>query len=340
MGHPRRRVGLAHRRLSIIDLDAGAQPMTDGAGNWIAFNGEIYNYLELREELGAEQFRTDSDTEVILRAYARWGADASTSCAACSPSRSGTKRRRRSSAPATASASSRSTTPQVDDVLYFASEAKALLPFLPAIETDPDGLKDYLTFQFCLAGKTLFKGVRRAAARPSCSRPGRRVAARGATGRSTTTSTSTTPRSTSRSSCSELLDDSVDIHMRSDVPIGAYVSGGLDSSIVASLASQQAAGDFDGFTGKFIVSAELRREPLCARPSRRTRRFPRCTRSTSRPQDFIDNIRKVIYHLDYPVAGPGLVPAVHGLAAGQHSIARSCSAARAAMRSSAAMRAI
>ncbi len=47
----------------------------------------------------------------------------------------------------------------VGDVLYFASEAKALLPFLPSIETDPDALKDYLAFQFCLAGKTLFKGV-------------------------------------------------------------------------------------------------------------------------------------------------------------------------------------
>ncbi len=73
--HPTMTVGFGHRRLSIIDLDSGAQPMRDEAGNWITFNGEIYNYLELREELGQSSFRTTSDTEVILAAYRRWGAD-------------------------------------------------------------------------------------------------------------------------------------------------------------------------------------------------------------------------------------------------------------------------
>ncbi|NJN40027.1 MAG: asparagine synthetase B, partial [Gammaproteobacteria bacterium] len=66
--------GLAHVRLSIIDLsDAAAQPMKSGSGNVITYNGEIYNYIELRKELGEETFRTTSDTEVILRAYERWG---------------------------------------------------------------------------------------------------------------------------------------------------------------------------------------------------------------------------------------------------------------------------
>src|SRR3954452_19186509 len=72
--HPRGHVGLAHRRLSIIDLSANAaQPMTDRAGNWLSFNGEIYNYLELREELGPDTFVSTSDTEVILHAYRKWG---------------------------------------------------------------------------------------------------------------------------------------------------------------------------------------------------------------------------------------------------------------------------
>src|SRR5439155_6943445 len=74
--HSNRHVGFAHQRLSIIDLSpAGAQPMTDGAGNWITYNGEIYNYLELREELGEHTFTGHSDTEVILRAWRRWGRD-------------------------------------------------------------------------------------------------------------------------------------------------------------------------------------------------------------------------------------------------------------------------
>ena len=73
--HERGHVGFAHRRLSIIGLERGDQPMRDAHGNWITYNGEIYNYLELRKELGEASFETDSDTEVILRAYARWGPD-------------------------------------------------------------------------------------------------------------------------------------------------------------------------------------------------------------------------------------------------------------------------
>src|SRR3989475_1296480 len=73
--HGRGAVGLAHRRLTIIDLATGDQPMRDEAGNWISYNGEIYNYIELRAELGDPRFRTTSDTEVALRAYERWGAD-------------------------------------------------------------------------------------------------------------------------------------------------------------------------------------------------------------------------------------------------------------------------
>src|SRR5438128_1263412 len=66
----RGRVGLASRRLSIIDLSSSAnQPMTDGSSNWVVLNGEIYNYLELRAELGVDNFVTRSDTEVILQGY-------------------------------------------------------------------------------------------------------------------------------------------------------------------------------------------------------------------------------------------------------------------------------
>ncbi len=106
--HSRGHVGLAHRRLSIIDLGAGQQPMTDSQGNWLVFNGEIYNYIELRQELGEDLFRTTSDTEVILRAYRRWGARLRRrNCAACLPSLYGTRADRRFSVPAIASASSR-----------------------------------------------------------------------------------------------------------------------------------------------------------------------------------------------------------------------------------------
>ena len=73
------RAGLAHARLSIIDLSSGQQPMADGEERtWIVFNGEVFNYVELRQELVSlgYRFRTESDTEVILHAWRAWGEDA------------------------------------------------------------------------------------------------------------------------------------------------------------------------------------------------------------------------------------------------------------------------
>src|SRR5919106_782467 len=67
------RAALAHVRLSILDLTTGAQPMHSSSGNVITFNGEIYNFVELRRELGESRFKTASDTEVILQAYEKWG---------------------------------------------------------------------------------------------------------------------------------------------------------------------------------------------------------------------------------------------------------------------------
>ncbi|MDJ0697129.1 asparagine synthase (glutamine-hydrolyzing), partial [Mastigocoleus sp. MO_188.B34] len=157
--HPEKHLGFAHRRLSIIDLSTGSQPMSDQACNWLTYNGEIYNYIELREELGVENFITKSDTEVILHAYRKWGIycvnhfrgmfafslwDESNQILFCARDRFGVK-------PFYYTI--------VGNTLYFASEIKALLPFIHNIETDLEGFKDYLTFQFCLAGKTLFKGI-------------------------------------------------------------------------------------------------------------------------------------------------------------------------------------
>lgn len=303
--HPRQHVGFAHRRLSIIDLQTGSQPMTDGAGNWITYNGEIYNYLELRDELGAEQFTTTSDTEVILRAYRRWGLDCvdhlrgmfafalwdeARQTLFCARDRFGIK-------------------PfyyvEVGDTLYFASEIKALLPFLDRIESDLEGLRDYLTFQFCLAGKTLFRGVRELL-------PGHWL---------TVTNGAVKIKRywevyydldfdhTAKyfeERLRSLVRDSVQVHLRSDVPVGAYVSGGLDSSIVASLASRECRGEFTGFTGKFTFGPEYD-ESAYARALSEQCGFTLHEIDIDQ-RDFIENIRRVIYHLDFPVAGPGSFP--------------------------------
>ena len=114
--------------------------MTDGAGNWITYNGEIYNYLELRDELGERDSGRAPTPRSSCARYASLGrATASSTSAACSPSRSGTSR----SSTLFCARDRFGIKPfyytVVDDVLYFASEIKALLPFLPGIETDLEG---------------------------------------------------------------------------------------------------------------------------------------------------------------------------------------------------------
>jgi asparagine synthase (glutamine-hydrolysing) len=303
--HARGMAGFAHRRLSIIDLTTGHQPMSDGAGNWITYNGEVYNYLELRAELGAEHFVTTSDTEVILRAYRRWGEDCLTHLRGmfafalwdegrqtlfCARDRFGIK-------PLYYTV--------VDGVLYLASEVKALLPFLPQVETDLEGFKDYLTFQFCLAGKTLFKGV-------SELLPGHLLLARnGAVETRRYWEVYYHPDFDHTAKYFEeriraLLEESVTFHQRSDVPVGAYVSGGLDSSIVAALAAAQQGAGFQGFTGKFSLDPAYD-ESGYARELARSLGFELHEVDIT-AEDFVEQIEKVIYHLDYPVAGPGSFP--------------------------------
>jgi asparagine synthase (glutamine-hydrolysing) len=303
--HPRQHVGLAHRRLSIIDLTSGQQPMHDRAGNWITYNGEIYNYLELRDELGPQQFVTTSDTEVILHAYRRWGVDCVTHLRGmfafalwdearqtlfCARDRFGIK-------PFYYTV--------VGDVCYFTSEAKALLPFVPQVETDLEGFKDYLTLQFCLAGKTLFRGITELLPGHTLRiHPGGLEVARYWEVYYDLDFDHTAKYFEER--LQALLTESVALHLRSDVPVGAYVSGGLDSGIVASLASRHLPGTLEGFTGKFAYGPDYD-ESGYARELAGQCGF-RLHEVDLTVADFMAQIRKVIYHLDYPVAGPGSFP--------------------------------
>ncbi len=298
-------VAFGHRRLSIIDLTTGEQPMTDGDGAWVTYNGEIYNYVEVREVLGERGFRTTSDTEVLLRAYRRWGVDClaqlrgmfafalwdeSEQTLFCARDRFGIKPLYYA---------------QVDGMLVLASEAKALLPFLPSIETDPEGLQDYLTFQFVLHGKTLFRGVQELL-------PGHYLVVRD--GQVTVQrywevqyepDFDHTERYFS-DRLDELVQDSVRLHLRADVPVGSYVSGGLDSSIVAGLAAGQAGYAFQGFTGRFDVGPEFD-ESRYARDLAAESEFE-LLEVTITPEDVRTILPDLIYHLDFPVAGPGSIP--------------------------------
>jgi asparagine synthase (glutamine-hydrolysing) len=307
--HPLDRGGFAHRRLSIIDLNTGAQPMTGSCGNTICFNGEIYNYLELKRELAGYDFRTTSDTEVILAAYRRWGPDCvmhlrgmfafalwddTAKMLFCARDRFGIK-------PFCYAT--------VGDVFYFASEAKALLPFLPEVEADPVSLMDYLVFQFCLEGRTLFKGVRELP-------PAHRITIRdGAPNVERywevyyNLDFDHTPGYFEKR-LRFLLEDSVRLHVRSDVPIGAYVSGGTDSSIIAAVGCRMhAEPDWKAFHGRFSYGHGYDESRYARALAEKQGMSFHEVDITSR--DFTDTIRKVIYHLDYPVAGPGSFPQFH-----------------------------
>ena len=312
--HDHGHVGLAHRRLSIIDLEHGHQPMGDERG---PLDHVQRRDLQLpRAAPGDRRATVPHDVATprsLLRAYDRWGTE-------------GLNRLRGMfayaiwdeppgelvSASAIASGSSRSTTPRSDDVLYFASEAKALLPFLPAIETDLDALKDYSGFQFCLGGKTLFKGIQRAAARPLCygsrrwreSKPARYwevyydldfhhtdTLLRGA-------------------DLSELLHGTRSTCTCAAMCLSAaYLSGGLDSSVVASLAATIGRRRADAGVHRASSPRTARYdESRYARAVGRGRGFEPRTRSTSASTTSSRTLGDVIYHLDYPVAGPGSFP--------------------------------
>ena len=105
----------------------------------------------------------------------------------------------------------------------------------------------------------------------------------------------------------EIVDDSVTMHLRADVPVGAYLSGGLDSSIVASLAAREVGDELQGVQRQVRRGARLRRERVRAR-ARRAGASSSCTRSRSAPRTSSTRSATIIYHLDFPVAGPGSFP--------------------------------
>jgi asparagine synthase (glutamine-hydrolysing) len=298
-------VGFGHVRLSIIGLKSGHQPMISESKNVVTFNGEIYNYKELRKEIGETNFKTNSDTEVILKAYERWGLDCISKFRGmfafavwdekkqelfCARDRFGIK-------PFYYTV--------VDDVFYFASEIKALLPFVENIDTNLDALNDYLTFQFTLGEKTLFKGIKKLEPGHSIIIQNSQVSVNKYWEVYYDIDYSHNEKLVTEQ-IKDLMDESIGLHMHSDVPVGAYVSGGRDSSIVAALASGIESSDFQTFTGKFSFG-EGYDESKYARDLSTQYSF-HLHELDIQSHDFVSSIEKIIYHLDEPVAGPGSFP--------------------------------
>jgi len=314
---PDRKVGLAHRRLAIIDLaDTASQPMSNADGSLqLVFNGEIYNHAEIRrelKELGQRQWKTDhSDTEVILHAFAAWGIDC-------------LRRFRGMFAFALWDAGARRLWLVRDRVgikpLYysvhhgritFASEIKALLQDPEQVRAvNEEGLFHYLSFLTTPAPNTLFAGIHKLP-------PGSFLAIE-ADGRQhqeqywdvldhTTPLTGVSEEEIAERLLAELRT-SVALRTVSDVPVGVFLSGGIDSSTNAALFSECTAGQIRTFSVGYDQNylgcqSEL---PQAARFAAGIAALHHDRVLTE--QDFLDFLPRMIQLQDEPIADPVCMP--------------------------------
>ena len=303
-------VRLGHRRLSILDLAGGAQPMSSHDGRWhIVFNGEIYNYVELRRDLETRGivFQTQSDTEVLLQAWAEDGAD-------CLPRLNGMF------AFAIWDAREKRLTLARDPLgikplfyanhrgeLIFASELRSLLRF-PGFKPglDPASINKYLAFGYIPAPSTAYAGVRKLEPGQMMiwSPAGRRTEyfwdlpiEDNPVGAGTFDESAETTR--------DLLREAVRYQLRSDVEVGILLSGGIDSSAVAALAAPLAGRTLHSFSIGFQEASynELPYAEMVARKVGTEHHHETLT-----PADVVGALPNIYRGLDEPLGDASLVP--------------------------------
>jgi asparagine synthase (glutamine-hydrolysing) len=303
-------VGLAMRRLSIVDLKSGQQPLSNEDGTaWIVFNGEIYNHAELRTDLETRghRYHTYSDTETIIHLYEEYGEDCVQHLRGmfafaiwdsvrqrlfCARDRFGIK-------------------PFYyliqDRRLLFASEIKALLQF-PTVkaELNTNAIPEYLTFGYLTGSQTLFAGIQRL-------EPGHWLTA---DARGTERSVrfwdlpqreNRPERSFEKHVCDyrELLEQTVSSHLMSDVPLGMLLSGGLDSSVVAAVIQKRQKDSIRTFSVGYpeLESSEL---PMARRVAQHLGTEHHEVKLSA--ENFFRALPGLIWHEDEPLAWPSSVP--------------------------------
>ncbi len=309
-GHGQKRAGRAvmgHRRLAIIDLAGGQQPMCDPDRQvWIVFNGEIYNFRTVRDELAAagHPLETNSDTEVLLHAYLAWGEeclarlngmfafaiyDGRTQTLFAARDRFGEK-------------------PlyvlENKGTLYLASELKALVETgLVEKRLDPVALYNYFANSYVMGPRTIFRGVRRL-------QPGHWLKAEGPCVREQrywAPPEPTDERTDARSVTEEalaILKDSVRLRLVSDVPVGFFLSGGVDSSAVVALASEASGRRLETFSIGFNEARYDERE--YARYV--ARRFGTRHHEFVLEPGGLEVIEQIAWHTDEPFADSSALP--------------------------------
>ena len=301
------RIGLGHRRLSIIDLNTGHQPLSNEDGSvWIVFNGEIYNYQDLQKDLQAKghTLKTKSDTEVIVHLFEEYGEgcleklrgmfafaiwDEKKKTLLLARDRVGIK-------PLYYYRSVGS--------IVFASEIKAILtdPSVPR-EIDPAIIDRFLSFYYVPGEKTLFKGIDKLL-------PGHYLVCRGHKLEirqywDLYFSESQISMKEAESRTLELLEESLRLHMISDVPVGFLLSGGVDSTAMLSFASGKTPFPLSSYTLGFSEAVVADERPYARLAAERYGTAHH--EMTISSGEFADFMPKYVWHMEEPVCEPQAV---------------------------------
>lgn len=302
-------LGLGHRRLSIIDLSTGGQPMfNEDKTIVLVFNGEIYNYIELRDELRkfGYTFKTSSDSEVIIKAYEKWGID-------CQNKFNGMwafalwdnakkqlllARDRIGEKPLHYAI--------FDNTFLFGSEIKSIIAYGMDKIPNYDLLDIYLTLSYIPAPYTFFKNIHKV-------KPGHCLIIQDSSVKEhkywdlpeIDEDNMQTDKKKVYQNFSNLLTNSVKIRMRSDVSYGAFLSGGLDSSSVVSIMSKISSFPVETFTIGFKEKSYDERDLASAV----ARKFETNHHEyIVEPDSFNEALAKVSYHYDEPFGDSSAIP--------------------------------
>ncbi|MBU5212644.1 asparagine synthase (glutamine-hydrolyzing) [Heyndrickxia sp. FSL K6-6286] len=294
------------RRLSIIDIESGHQPLTyENERYWIIFNGEIYNYVELRNELieMGLTFETSSDTEVIIALYSHYKEKAVEKLRGMFAFTIWDKQEQVLIGARDPFGIKPFFYREEEKRTFFASEKKSILLAMDHEELNYDAAQHYMTYQFVPEPETMTKGIKKL--EPGhyfTKKPGEKMKIE----RYWKASFQPVQKSEDEfvKEIRDVLFDSVNVHMRSDVPVGSFLSGGIDSSIIASIAKQyhpniktfSVGFEHNGFS-EIDVAKETAEKLGVENIS-----------YIISPEEYMKELPKIIWHLDDPLADPACVP--------------------------------
>jgi asparagine synthase (glutamine-hydrolysing) len=294
------------RRLSIIDIESGHQPLTyENERFWIIFNGEIYNYVELREELLKEglTFATNSDTEVIIALFSHFKEKAVEKLRGMFAFVIWDKQEQFLYGARDPFGIKPFFYLQDGERTLFASEKKSILLALENDVLNYDSLQHYLTYQFVPEPTTMSEGINKL-------EPGHYFTKKVGSPMEIKKywKAHFQPIQKSEADFSkeirDVLFDSVKMHMRSDVPVGSFLSGGIDSSIIASIAKEfhPAIKTFSvGFERNGFSEIDVAKETA-------EKLGVENISYVITPEEYMNEIPKIMWHMDDPLADPACVP--------------------------------